>query len=100
MFEILLTLRDEAGDADAILSRMGSLGTKTPPIASFYRSLKRASDDSLLDVLDPMGEGAPGRPRQRYAITRAGRHALRAEAVRLRRLSELALSPKRPESGQ
>jgi DNA-binding PadR family transcriptional regulator len=91
-FHILLGLKDEPQDAEGIVSRMRALGRESePPLASFYRALKRALDEGYLEILDPEDAGRRGRPRQRYRITRSGRAALAAEARRLGRLAKLAL---------
>ena len=92
LFHVLLGLRDAPQDAEGIVSRMRALGQETePPLASFYRALKRALDDGYLEILEPEDAGRRGRPRQRYRITRSGRAALAAEARRLGKLAKLAL---------
>jgi DNA-binding PadR family transcriptional regulator len=92
LFHVLLGLRDDPQDAEGIVSRMRALGQETePPLASFYRALKRALDDGYLEILEPEDAGRRGRPRQRYRITRSGRAALAAEARRLGKLAKLAL---------
>ena len=92
VFHILLGLKDEPRDAEGIVSRMRELGRESAPsLASFYRALRTALDEGLLEILDPAGEGRRGRPRQRYRITGAGKDALAAEARRLGRLAKLAL---------
>jgi DNA-binding PadR family transcriptional regulator len=92
IFHILLSLKDQPQDAEGIVSRMRELGRDSePPLASFYRALKKALDDGLLEILNAVEEGRRGRPRQRYRITRAGKTALAAEARRLGRLAKLAL---------
>lgn len=92
LFHILLGLRDEALDAEGIVLRMRAHGREAePPLASFYRALKKALDEGYLEILDPEEALRRGRPRQRYRITRSGRSALAVEARRLGRLSKLAL---------
>lgn len=92
LFHVLLGLKDEPQDAEGIVSRMHALGHETePPLASFYRALKKALDEGYLEILAPEDAGRRGRPRQRYRITRSGRTALAAEARRLGRLAKLAL---------
>jgi DNA-binding PadR family transcriptional regulator len=95
-FGILLSLKDDPRDADGVLQRMRELREDDEPaIASFYRALKRAVEAGHVEVLDAAGEteeGRRGRPPQRYRITRSGKTALAAEARRLGRLAELALS--------
>jgi DNA-binding PadR family transcriptional regulator len=95
-FGILLSLKDDPGDAEGILLRIHAMGEdEEPPIASFYRALKKAVDAGHIEILDAAGEteeGRRGRPPQRYRLTRSGRTALAAEARRLGRLAGLALS--------
>jgi DNA-binding PadR family transcriptional regulator len=92
LFHILLGLRDEPLDAEGIVSRMRGSGQESePPLASFYRALKKALDEGYLEILPPDDEARRGRPRQRYRITRTGKSALTAEARRLGRLAKLAL---------
>ncbi len=92
LFHILLGLRDETLDAEGIVSRMRAHGRETdPPLASFYRALKRALDEGYLEIIDREDAPRRGRPRQRYRITRSGRTALASEARRLGKLSKLAL---------
>jgi len=92
LFHILLGLKDGPQGAEGIASGMRALGREAePPLASFYRSLKRALDDGYLEILEPEEAGRRGRPRQRYRITRSGRTALAAEARRLGKLAKLAL---------
>jgi DNA-binding PadR family transcriptional regulator len=92
LFHILLGLKDDPQDAEGIVSRIRALGQeKEPPLASFYRALKKALDEGYLEILDAEDAGRRGRPRQRYRITRWGRSALAAEARRLGRLAKLAL---------
>lgn len=94
VFEILLSLRTEDRDAASMLDRLSEMdGTVQPPaIASLYRCLKRAVERGYIEVNPSDDNGSPGRPRQSYCLTLAGRSALRAEGRRLRRLSNLALS--------
>jgi DNA-binding PadR family transcriptional regulator len=92
LFHILLGLKDAPQDAEGIVSRLRTLGQESePPLASFYRALKRALDEGYLEILAPEDAARRGRPRQRYRITRSGSTALAAEARRLGRLSKLAL---------
>ena len=94
VFQILLSLKEEAQDAEGILAHIHRVSgaSAEPAIASFYRALKKGSDAGYLLIEEPDASERLGRPRQRYRITRAGRSALRAEARRLERLAELALS--------
>lgn len=91
-FHILLGLKDAPADAETVVLRMRRLGDdEEPPVASFYRALKKALDAGHVETVATM-EGKRGRPAQTYRITRSGRAALEAEARRLGRLSRLALS--------
>lgn len=93
VFEILLTLKDGASEAETVLGRVRDLGISRPPaIASFYRTLKKAIDSGYVEILEPSDPPGRGRPPQRYRITASGKTALRAEARRLGKLSRLALS--------
>lgn len=96
LFQVLLQLKDGALDAEAILESMAreKPGFEVPAIASFYRALKKASDAGYLAVEKIESEGR-GRPRQRYALTRAGRAALETEARRLARLAEAVLGARK-----
>jgi DNA-binding PadR family transcriptional regulator len=95
-FHILLGLKDHPGDAETIVLRMRELGGTTgPPIASFYRALKRTIEAGHVEVAASSEGGKPGRPAQCYRITGAGRSALAVEARRLGRLSQLALSERK-----
>ena len=94
VFQILLSLKDDPRDADSVLEAIRTFGGKAsvPALASFYRGLKKASDVGFIRVLDAAKGEGPGRPRQRYQMTRSGRYALRTEARRLGRLAAAALS--------
>ena len=49
LFHILLGLRAEPQDAEGIVHRLRALGQESePPLASFYRALKRAIDEGYL----------------------------------------------------
>lgn len=92
LFHVLLGLKDEPLNAEEIVARMSSLGHEAePPLASFYRALKRGLEEGYLEILDTEEAGRRGRPRQRYRVTRSGRSALAAEARRLGKLVKLAL---------
>lgn len=96
-FHILLGLKDEPGDADAVVVRLRQLGEpKEPPIASFYRALKKTLEVGHVKIVAGSEDGKRGRPAQSYRITAAGKAALATEARRLGRLSQLALSDREP----
>ena len=102
-FEILAVLVKGPGDASDILAKFREVSEKgdTPPLASFYRALKRALDQGWLDIsgTDAVPQGR-GRPAQVYRITPKGTSAMEAEAYRLRSLAKLALgSNPRTRSG-
>lgn len=95
VFQILLTLADGPRDASAILEALQSLDDRSrlPSMASFYRNLKRATDDGWLAIVDDVSAArTPGRPGQSYRITDSGRAAVRLEATRLHDLATRALS--------
>ena len=94
IFQILLSLKDDSRDADGVLEALRAVGgtQAVPALASFYRGLKKASDSGFIRVLDATKGQGPGRPRQRYQMTRSGRYALRTEARRLGHLAAAALS--------
>lgn len=91
-FQILLTLKEEPQHAEGIVRGIESLsGGPEPPLASFYRSLKKAIDDGAIEIVETRSDARRGRPPQRYRITSAGRAALSSEARRLAKLAALAL---------
>jgi len=94
IFKILLSLKDDSRDSDGVLEAMRAVGgtQAVPALASFYRGLKKASDSGFIHVLDATKGGGPGRPRQRYQMTRSGRYAMRTQARRLEHLARAALS--------
>ena len=91
-FHVLLGLKDAPGDAEAVVLRLRELsGGNEPPIASFYRALKKELEAGHVETVTTV-EGKRGRPAQTYRITSSGREALETEARRLGRLSRLVLS--------
>jgi len=93
VFYLLATLRSGPQDANGILERLRGLPDTeaSPSLAGFYRGVKRAADEGWIDVVAGDSDGAPGRPRQRYRLTAAGRSAVEAEARQMRRLAALVL---------
>lgn len=94
-FHVLLVLAGERLYGYAILQAIEreSGGAVAPEIGSLYRVLARLLDAGLVDEAEAPG-GAPsthrGRPRRYYALTEAGRTALRAETKRLAGALEIA----------
>ena len=91
-FHVLLTLREGALQAPAILDRLRTLpgSHATPSLAAFYRCLKSALDEGWLEIVGSDASG-PGRPRQIYSLTPFGSRAVEKEARRLQSLAALAL---------
>ncbi len=70
-------------------------GKVSAEIGSLYRVLDRLLDEGLVAEADAPRDAPDdtrGRPRRYYRLTRAGREALRQEALRLRETLELARS--------
>ena len=67
-------------------------GTLTPRAGSLYRVLARFMASGLVKDADPAGElpPHPGLARKYYALTRAGRNTLAAEAQRLKHSARMA----------
>lgn len=68
-------------------------GALNPEIGSLYRVLARLMGAGLVEEAAPPTDAAevhPGRERKYYALTGVGRAALKAEAVRLGRVLDLA----------
>ncbi len=104
-FHVLLALADGPRYGLAIKTAVDteSRGMVTPRAGSLYRLLARLMTDGMVREAQPeeAPEPHPGRERRYYALTRSGRHALGAEARRLKhsaRLAEkrLGLAPERP----
>jgi DNA-binding PadR family transcriptional regulator len=94
-FAILVSVMQGAESAGDILGAMPRVSKQRgkPPLASLYRTLKRAIDAGWLQVDHAAPAGGPGRPSQIYRITRQGEKAVRSEAGRLQHMASLALSP-------
>lgn len=90
-FEILVALLPGPLDAGGIRDSMAAAQPQLPPLASFYRHLKRAMEANLLELSGESSSGNRGRPSQTFRITPVGRRNVRAEAQRLQRLADLAL---------
>jgi DNA-binding PadR family transcriptional regulator len=96
LFRVLAVLRVGSGDTGEILDRLRAIGSDaTPSLPAFYRHLRRGMEEGWISIdgLDQGGEG-PGRPRQIYALPRAGEESMRAEARRLEAFTSLALDPR------
>ena len=87
VFSLLVTLKAGAATASDILEAMRQSpppGGRTPAVASFYRTLKRALEAGYVeDIGASPASGQAGRPGQTFQITEAGKRAMRAEAARL-----------------
>lgn len=94
-FAILVSVMQGAESAGEILGAMlrVSKQRRKPPLASFYRTLKRALDAGWLQAGEVAAAGTRGRPSQVYRITRKGERAVRVEADRLQHMATLALAP-------
>ncbi len=99
-FVTLVALRHGATEAPEILRAIEQLpGAGRPPsLASFYRSLKIAIEEGLIEASDSRPAAGAGRPPLRYRLTHDGVMALEEEARRLELLATAALSG--PASGR
>lgn len=98
IFQILLCATEEGRTAADLLSCMDGLeGASVPPIATFYRDLKRAEEAGWIEVEEASQEQlGPGRPAHVYRLTPAGHTARHEEALRLRMLAANVLSDADP----
>ena len=94
-FAILVSVMQGAESAGEILDVMLQVSKqrRKAPLASFYRTLKRAMEAGWLHAGEVAPAGGRGRPSQVYRITRKGENAVRAEAGRLQHMATLALAP-------
>ena len=94
LFQILVMLGQGPAEATVIRERLRLRGDHLdiPSIPAFYRHLKSGIDEGWIEVRGQApGERARGRPSQLYALSKAGRRALRQRATWLQKLSRLAL---------
>lgn len=93
-FAILVSVMQGAESASEILDSMQRVNKQRskPPLASFYRTLKRALDAGWLKVAESAPAGSRGRPSQVYGMTKKGEKAVRAEAGRLQHMASQALA--------
>lgn len=96
-FHVLMVLVEGPGYGYAIMKAVetNSGGAVTPEIGSMYRVLSRLMTEGRVEEVKPPADEPAvtrGRTRRYYGLTRAGRHALRAEARRLADVVELARS--------
>jgi DNA-binding PadR family transcriptional regulator len=93
-YHVLLALASGPlhGYALALAVAKESGGTLTPRAGSMYRLIARLMSTGLVDETEPAAppEAHPGLARKYYALTRAGRAALGAEARRLKEAAALA----------
>lgn len=97
VFHVLLALSDGALHGYAVMRRVEEdSGTEMGP-GTVYGSLQRLEEGGLVEEVDGPDE-ADGR-RRYWSLTPRGAEALRAEAVRLARLSELVLERRVLDAG-
>lgn len=91
LFEILLGLGGGPTPASDLLVRLERIEeTRSVPVATFYRQLKRGLEAGWIEVDDTQATSGPGRPGQIYRRTRQGTEVVKQEARRLRSLAERA----------
>ncbi len=95
VFHILLALEDGPLHGYAVMKRVeADAGLEMGP-GTIYGSIQRLQDAGWVDVsqaaVEPADAEPPaGRRGKRFSLTEDGRAALRAEALRIRRLAEHA----------
>lgn len=90
-FFILAALQDEPRHGYAIITRVVELSGERVTLATgtLYQALDRLVREELVEVV--RDEVVNGRARRYYALTPAGRSALRAEAVRMAAAAQVVL---------
>jgi len=91
VFQVLAAMVNGAATANEILATLRSSGEPggVPAVPTLYRRLKECLDEGWIEVEMGAAEAAgPGRPGQRYRLTRSGEKAARVEAERWRRFVE------------
>jgi DNA-binding PadR family transcriptional regulator len=88
VFQVLAAMMNGAATANEILAMVRSRGEPggVPAVPTLYRRLRECLDEGWIEV--EAGEGVtqgPGRPGQRFRLTRSGLKAARVEAERWRR---------------
>lgn len=94
---VILAEGDSYGYAIKKELARASGGVLEPEIGSLYRMIARLAASGLVDEADDRvpGDGdrkSPGHPRRYYRITELGRSVMVAEAARMRRLLDAAMS--------
>jgi DNA-binding PadR family transcriptional regulator len=87
VFHVLLALSEGARHGYAILQEVEAASGRPVGPGTIYGTLQRLEEAGLVEEAESPAAGA-GR-RRYYAMTRAGRAALRAESARLLRMAEL-----------
>jgi DNA-binding PadR family transcriptional regulator len=92
VFFILLSLFSGRKHGYAILKDVERLSQSALLLSTstLYGALGRLEEQGYVERVEAGGEPAPGLPRKVYTITPRGRDLLRAEAVRVQRLADLA----------
>lgn len=88
MFQVLAAMVNGATTANEILATLRGSGEPggVPAVPTLYRRLKECIDRGWIEVEEVGGVAqGPGRPGQRYGLTRSGMKAARLEAERWRR---------------
>lgn len=89
-FLILLILTRGACHGYGIIKASEAHAIRFDP-ANLYRALRRLDREGLVTVSGGAADGSGGGPRRRaYALTDTGRAVVRAESVRLARLTDAA----------
>ncbi len=99
-FRILAVLASGEADARGILERIERTAgaRRGPTIPTLYRRLSECAERGWIEIVGTAMAASRerGRPGQRYRrITRAGRAAARAEALRSRQFARLLLGEER-----
>ena len=92
VFQILLSLADEARHGYAIITdvRDRTGGEVALTASTLYDALSRLVDETLIEEVDAPDRADRDGRRRYYALSAAGRDALRAEVRRLERVLAMA----------
>jgi DNA-binding PadR family transcriptional regulator len=92
LYLILAVLRERDADSATLLAELRRRApSEAPSIPALYRYVRRGLDEGWLAVVDADHSDGPGRPSRLYALTPAGRDALRVRANELAAFSSFAL---------
>ncbi|NKB88322.1 MAG: hypothetical protein GKS06_08890 [Acidobacteria bacterium] len=89
-FAILVALADGGHTAAVIHDALEESSGAATPVATFYRRLHALVDSGWIVAREDPSSGR-GRPGKRFELTDDGIEAMRAEALRLQRLTRTAL---------